>query len=263
MLVLAFDTATAAVTVALYEWTPGEGARRRAATEAVDRRAHTELLVPSVAAVLAEAGAAPGDLSAIAVGVGPGPYTGLRVGLVTARAMGDALGVPVHGVCTLDAIAWASGRDEPFAVAIDARRKEVYWARYASAREPATGPAVGPPADVRAGLPPGLPVIGEGAALYPDVLGTPDDPPGGPSGGPRFAPVRPAGSHLGGDPQTPVAPSGGPRFAPVRPTGSALAELVVARLSGEPGPDLLPPEPLYLRRPDAKEPGPRKKVSPR
>ncbi|SFP77657.1 MULTISPECIES: tRNA (adenosine(37)-N6)-threonylcarbamoyltransferase complex dimerization subunit type 1 TsaB [Actinomadura] len=225
MLVLAFDTATAAITVALYEWTPGEGAVPRGLAEDVDPRRHTELLIPSIAGVMAEAGAASGDLSAIAVGVGPGPYTGLRVGLVTARAMGEALSIPVHGVCTLDVIAWATGRDEPFAVATDARRKEVYWARYHSARARATGPAVGPPSDVLDGAPHGLPVVGEGAALYPDVLG-------------------------------------GSGHEPLLPTAGALAELAIARLAGLKVPPLLPPEPLYLRRPDAKEPGPRKKVTP-
>ncbi|MGH3389684.1 MAG: tRNA (adenosine(37)-N6)-threonylcarbamoyltransferase complex dimerization subunit type 1 TsaB, partial [Actinomadura sp.] len=143
MLVLAFDTATAAVTVALYEWAPGEAVRMCAATESVDRRRHAELLPPSIAAVLAEAGAAPADVNAVAVGVGPGPYTGLRVGLVTAHAFGAALQIPVHGVCTLDVLAWACGRDEPFVVATDARRKEVYWARYDSARVRVTEPAVG------------------------------------------------------------------------------------------------------------------------
>ncbi|MBW8487427.1 tRNA (adenosine(37)-N6)-threonylcarbamoyltransferase complex dimerization subunit type 1 TsaB [Actinomadura parmotrematis] len=227
MLVLAFDTATAAVTVALYEWTPGEGVRCRGAVEEARTRKHTELLVPAVAGVLADAGAVPGDLSALVVGTGPGPYTGLRVGLATARAMGDALRVPVHGVCSLDVIAWASGRDAPFAVATDARRKEVYWARYASAAVRTAGPAVGPPADVRAGVPDGLPVIGEGAALYPEVLGGTGD-----------------------------------GFAPLLPSAAALAELAIVRLSGRKGPDLTAPEPLYLRRPDAKEPGPRKKVTP-
>ncbi|MFI0487618.1 tRNA (adenosine(37)-N6)-threonylcarbamoyltransferase complex dimerization subunit type 1 TsaB [Actinomadura sp. 9N215] len=233
MLVLAFDTATAAITVALYEWTPGEGAVRRGAAEAVDRRRHTELLTPSIASVMAEAGAAPDDLSAITVGVGPGPYTGLRVGLVTARSMGEALSIPVHGICTLDVIAWATGRDEPFAVATDARRKEVYWARYHSFRARATEPAVGPPSDVLDGAPPGLPVVGEGAALYPETLGD--------------------SGHGSGH---------GAGHEPLLPTAGALAELTVARLAGLKGPALLPPEPLYLRRPDAKEPGPRKKVTP-
>ncbi|CNF16329.1 universal bacterial protein YeaZ [Mycobacterium tuberculosis] len=221
MLVLAFDTATAAITVALYEWIPGEGAVARGVAGAVDRRRHTELLTPSIAQVMAEAGAAPGDISAIAVGVGPGPYTGLRVGLVTARSMGEVLSVPVHGVCTLDIIAWATGRDEPFVVATDARRKEVYWARYDSARVRATEPAVGPPSDV----PRGLPVVGEGAVLYPEVFGD----------------------------------SG---HEPLLPSAGALAELTVSRLAGLKVPELLPPKPLYLRRPDAKEPGPRKKVTP-
>ncbi|WP_395109456.1 tRNA (adenosine(37)-N6)-threonylcarbamoyltransferase complex dimerization subunit type 1 TsaB [Actinomadura sp. SCN-SB] len=223
MLVLAFDTATAAVTVALYEWSPGEGVRPRGSADGVDRRRHAELLTPAIADVMAEAGATPADLSAIAVGVGPGPYTGLRVGLVTARAMGETLRVPVHGVCTLDIIAWASKRTTPFAVATDARRKEVYWARYASFKERVTEPAVGRPADV----PDGLPVIGEGAAIYADVLAA-----------------------SGASPE------------PLLPTAGALAELTVSRLSGAPGPELLPPDPLYLRRPDAREPGPRKKVTP-
>jgi tRNA threonylcarbamoyladenosine biosynthesis protein TsaB len=224
VLVLAFDTATAAVTVALYEWAPGEAIRMCAAVESVDRRRHAELLPPSIAAVLAEAEVTPADLSAVAVGVGPGPYTGLRVGLVTAHALGAALQIPVHGVCTLDVIAWAGGRDEPFVVATDARRKEVYWARYDSARSRVTEPAVGPPADAAAA---GLPVIGEGAALYPDVLGAAGEP------------------------------------SPLLPSATALGELAVNRLAGgSGGPSLLPPEPLYLRRPDARAPGPRKKVTP-
>jgi tRNA threonylcarbamoyladenosine biosynthesis protein TsaB len=220
VLVLAFDTATAAVTVALREWSPGEGTRVRAAASSVDRR-HAELLAPSIAAVLAQARVARTDLSAIAVGVGPGPYTGLRVGLATAHALGAALRLPVHGVCTLDVIAWASGLSTPFVVATDARRKEVYWARYDSARSRTSEVAVGPPAAAAAA---GLPVLGEGAALYRDVLG----------------------------------PAGGPLL----PTAEALSELAVARLSGAPGPSLLPPEPLYLRRPDARMPGARKKVIP-
>jgi len=230
VLVLAFDTATAAVTVALYEWVPGEGPLPRAVAEAVDARRHAELLTPSIAGVLAEAGVLPAQLSAVVVGVGPGPYTGLRVGLMTARALGGALRIPVHGVCTLDAIAWASGRDKPFVVATDARRKEVYWARYDSARVRTTEPAVGPPAAVPAelGIEPGeLPVIGEGAALYPDQLGATGD------------------------------------AEPLLPSAAALAELAVTRLAGMDGPPLLPPEPLYLRRPDARTPGPRKRVTPR
>jgi tRNA threonylcarbamoyladenosine biosynthesis protein TsaB len=219
VLVLAFDTATAAVTVALHEWSPGEGTQLCAAAETADRR-HAEHLAPSITSVLMQAGVVRTDLSAVVVGVGPGPYTGLRVGLATAQGLGFALRIPVHGVCTLDAIAWASSSTTPFVVATDARRKEVYWARYDSALARASELAVGPPADAAA---PGLPVMGEGAALYPDALG---------------------------------APAG-----PVRPSATALAELAITRLSGAPGPPLLPPEPLYLRRPDARMPGARKKVT--
>jgi tRNA threonylcarbamoyl adenosine modification protein YeaZ len=221
VLVLAFDTATAAVTVALSEWAPGHSPRLRAESKVVDRRRHAEVLAPAIDTVLGEAQVSRSELSAIAVGVGPGPYTGLRVGLVTARALGAVLKIPVHGVCTLDALAWESKRTEPFVVATDARRKEVYWARYDSATVRITGPSVGRPAEAAV---PGLPALGEGALLYPDVLKG----------------------------ETPALPS-----------AAAIAELVVSRLSGGGGPELLPPEPLYLRKPDAREPGPRKRVTPR
>ncbi|MCD0447650.1 tRNA (adenosine(37)-N6)-threonylcarbamoyltransferase complex dimerization subunit type 1 TsaB [Actinocorallia sp. API 0066] len=172
MLVLAFDTATSTVTVALYEWFPGDPVKPVAVVAGRDKQRHAEVLSPSIARVLAEAGAAPRDLDAVAVGVGPGPYTGLRVGLATADALGNALRVPVHGVCTLDAIAWATGRTEPFVVATDARRREVYWARYDAHDRRATEPAVGPALEAACGLP----AYGEGAALYRDVLGEPGEP---------------------------------------------------------------------------------------
>ena len=77
-----------------------------------------------------------GEVTDVAVGVGPGPFTGLRVGLVTAQVLGHVLDVPVHGVCSLDALALAAVRcgtvteQETFCVATDARRREVYWGRY-------------------------------------------------------------------------------------------------------------------------------------
>ncbi|NUP30467.1 MAG: tRNA (adenosine(37)-N6)-threonylcarbamoyltransferase complex dimerization subunit type 1 TsaB, partial [Streptomycetaceae bacterium] len=151
MLLLAFDTATPAVTVALHD-----GSRIVSGCTQIDARRHGELLAPGIVTVLAEAGRDRTELTDIAVGVGPGPYTGLRVGLMTARALGDALGIPVHGICTLDALAYASGRGGPFVAATDARRKEVYWARYADARTRTAGPAVDRAADIAesvAGLP--------------------------------------------------------------------------------------------------------------
>ena len=148
MLVLAFDTATPAVTVALHD-----GTHVLAETTMVDARRHGELLASSIDAVLAEAGAGRLDITAIAAGTGPGPYTGLRVGLVTARVLGSALGVPVYGACTLDVVAAAvastgTAAGQGFIVATDARRREVYWARYDAGGRRLDGPAVGFPADV-------------------------------------------------------------------------------------------------------------------
>ncbi|MHC0433843.1 tRNA (adenosine(37)-N6)-threonylcarbamoyltransferase complex dimerization subunit type 1 TsaB [Streptomyces sp. O3] len=164
MLLLALDTATPAVTVALHD-----GSSVVAASSQVDARRHGELLLPAVDRVLADAGLKLDAVTALVVGTGPGPYTGLRVGLMTAVAFGSALNVPVHGLCTLDGLAYASGLDAPFAVATDARRKEVYWARYDSAGVRTTEPAVDRPADIAAQLA-GLPVVGAGARLYPEFF---------------------------------------------------------------------------------------------
>jgi tRNA threonylcarbamoyl adenosine modification protein YeaZ len=158
---LAFDTATAAVTVALHD-----GQRVVAESTVVDAMRQGELLAPGIARVLADAGVDRGALSAIAVGVGPGPFTGLRVGLATARTLGYVLGIPVRGVCTLDVLAADVSTEGPFLVATDARRKEVYWARYASPFARVDGPDVARPADVATEVP----VAGRGAILYPDAF---------------------------------------------------------------------------------------------
>lgn len=164
MLLLAVDTATPAVTAALHD-----GTSVVAASSSVDARRHGELLLPAVDRVLAEAGVKLDAVTAVVAGVGPGPYTGLRVGLVTATTFGSALGVPVHGLCTLDGLAYASGLEGPFVVATDARRKEVYWARYASPRERIGEPAVDRPADI-ADQVAGLPAVGAGGLLYPEAF---------------------------------------------------------------------------------------------
>lgn len=134
----------------------------------VDPLRHGELLAPAIAAVLADADVSVADIGRIAVGVGPGPFTGLRVGLVTARVMGSVLGVPVVGVCSLDVIAGAVTVGEPFLVATDARRREVYWAQYAAGVRRVSGPAVGTPASVAESVPnlADLPVAGRGAVVY-------------------------------------------------------------------------------------------------
>jgi tRNA threonylcarbamoyladenosine biosynthesis protein TsaB len=162
---LAFDTATPAVTVALHD-----GERVVASHLTVDARRHGELLSPGIVAVLDEAWVQRQDVTAIAVGVGPGPFTGLRVGLVTARTLGLALDVPVYGVCTLDVLAAQAvdirAVDGPFLVATDARRKEVYWASYDGDGVRLDGPHVSKPADVASTLP----VVGGGAVLYPEAF---------------------------------------------------------------------------------------------
>jgi tRNA threonylcarbamoyladenosine biosynthesis protein TsaB len=154
---LAFDTATSAVTVAV-----ADGDRLLATVTTIDARRHGELLAPAIVAALAEAAVDRRELTAIAVGVGPGPFTGLRVGLVTARTLGAVLGVPVFGVCTHDHLALASSLTGTFRVVTDARRKEVYWSEYEDQRR-VDGPHVERPDPASwTG-----PAVGEGARLYP------------------------------------------------------------------------------------------------
>lgn len=173
MLILALDTATQAVGAAVLD-TDTAVVRGRAVH--LGPAAHGEQVALLVAAALSEAGAAPRDLGAVGVGRGPGPFTGLRVGLVHAQVLGWALGIPVHGACTLDVLAAqavASGLAEPFLVATDARRREVHWARYDASGRRVQGPEVGaadtiPDRDV--------PVVGVGARLYPAALPDGRDP---------------------------------------------------------------------------------------
>lgn len=142
-----------------------------------DTRQHVERLVPLVRDALAEAGARLADLDLICVGLGPGPFTGLRVGIVAAQTLSAIRNLPLHGVCSLDVIAAAVTGPSEFVVASDARRKEVYWARYAAGPglpQRLDGPHVSRPEDV-----PELPVVGPGVAAYSDRLGhrpRPDGP---------------------------------------------------------------------------------------
>src|SRR5271155_3961351 len=98
-LVLAIDTSTPAVTAGVVA--DGHVLAERVT---VDARAHAERITPNVLAAIADAGRSMADLDAVVVGCGPGPFTGLRVGMATAAAFGHALGISVHGVCSLDAI---------------------------------------------------------------------------------------------------------------------------------------------------------------
>lgn len=223
MLVLALDTATPAVTAGVLRLTADRSPQVLAEQVTVDARAHGELLMPSVQAVLRAAAARLSELDAVVCGAGPGPFTGLRVGMVTAAALGDALGIPVYPVGSLDAIAHRAGTGSALLVATDARRREVYWARYDQTGARVGGPHVGRPAEVPldgvarvAGA--AAPALAAGA---PEVVGLRVVAPEYPEPAGLVAGVTPA--LLGGTPPGPLTP-------------------------------------LYLRRPDALEPGPPKRV---
>jgi tRNA threonylcarbamoyl adenosine modification protein YeaZ len=164
-LILAIDTSTPAVTagIARRDDTNVEVITERVT---VDARAHAEQLTPNVVGALADARLTVDDLNAVVVGCGPGPFTGLRVGMATAAAYGHALGVPVRGVCSLDAIAIESAATaSEILVVTDARRREVYWARYRDGLR-VDGPSVNAPADV-----PGAAEALARTPVYPTVAG--------------------------------------------------------------------------------------------
>lgn len=262
MLVLALDTSTPAVTAGIVDLhVPADGGEPTCRTLAqrvtVNPRAHGELLTPHLLSATQAAGTSLGELDAVVCGAGPGPFTGLRAGLVTAAALGQALVIPVHAVCSLDAIAAeavhaatqgagargaatqgaaargaaargaaargaaatgeAAGGD--LLVVTDARRREVYWAVYDAAARRRSGPAVGAPAGVERGA--AVRVAGHGAEVYPEAF------------------------------QLPVV-------EPLYPTPRGLVRAAADALLSDAEPE--PLTPLYLRRPDAQEPGERKRV---
>ncbi|MBQ0982641.1 MULTISPECIES: tRNA (adenosine(37)-N6)-threonylcarbamoyltransferase complex dimerization subunit type 1 TsaB [Micromonospora] len=214
MLVLVVDSSTPAVTAALVE-VSADGVVSRAHRCTVDARAHGELLAPQVDAVLADADARPRDLSAIVAGLGPGPFTGLRVGLVTAATMGQVLGIPTYGVCSLDAIGYPAASGEPVLAASDARRKELYWAVYDGAGQRIVGPEVSTPsvAAARARELGATIAVGDGAHRYAEILDLPV------------------------------------RVEPRYPDATVLALLAAERIRAGASSERLTP--LYLRRPDA------------
>lgn len=144
-IVLAVDTSTPAVIAGVVRRHDDGRIEAIAERVAVDSHAHAELLTPNIVGVVADSGLEFGELDAVVVGCGPGPFTGLRVGMATAAAYGHALGLPVHGVCSLDAI---GGRTTGAVLVLtDARRREVYWARYSDGVR-VDGPDVAAAADV-------------------------------------------------------------------------------------------------------------------
>jgi tRNA threonylcarbamoyl adenosine modification protein YeaZ len=144
VLVLALDTATPTLVVGVARWAAGQDIEVLAERVVPSGNRHAELLTPAVRDVLAAAGLGMAGLDAVVTGLGPGPYTGLRVGVVSAAALGDACGLPVIGVCTHDAI--GSGART---VVTDARRKEIYWAAYAADGSRLEGPGVLRPEDLQ------------------------------------------------------------------------------------------------------------------
>jgi tRNA threonylcarbamoyl adenosine modification protein YeaZ len=147
---LAIDTSTSRTSVAIIEnGTVLYSGYRDGAT------AHG----PSLPALVQE-GLAVSDVDQVVVGMGPGPFTGLRVGIAFAQSFALAREIPVRGVCSLDAIATQIS-DDDFIITVDARRKEVYWARYTNGVRVGQ-PAVNFPADVT-----GAPIH---ADLFPDMV---------------------------------------------------------------------------------------------
>lgn len=203
VLVLAIDSATPTVVAGIVDSATNEVLGE---TILENCRDHNEQLVPATQAALKKAGKTFAELDAIVVGTGPGPFTGLRVGMATAAAFGDALGIPVHGVCSLDAIAVQIPAAEKI-VAVDARRREAYWAQYAGER-------VGEPQ-----------VTAYAEVSAAEVMNVPAN----------LREHFPRATH------------------DLYPTPLALVQ--VAALDREPEPLV----PLYLRRPDAKEPRPKPK----
>ena len=226
MLLLALDTSTAQVSVAF-----GDGGAVLGSVQLAGGRRHAEQLAPAIQYLRGECGVSLDHLAAIAVGTGPGLFTGLRVGVTTAKVMAQALRIPVVGVPSLDLVAYPLRQSGRTIVAVlDARRREVFAARY----QPVPGGvqrvsdyAVHAPAELVADLaadaaefPHGLLLAGDGVARFPD----------------EFARLE-------------HAEVAGPEFA--SPSVAALVALATARAEREefeqPG-DL---RPLYLRQSDA------------
>ena len=251
MLVLALDTSTPSVTAGVvrllrpHEFTAAihrdpasapKPSELLAEESVTDPYAHAERLMPLAKAALATAGHTVNDLDAIVVGLGPGPFTGLRVGIATAAALGDGMDIPVHGVPSHDGTAralaakLASKSPGQLLVVTDARRREVYLSAYRPDGSRALGPVVIAPAQV--------PALLAEHDITPEFITGP-------------------GAHL-------LDAQRGSEFDPelIDMTGSArslglVERAAIALLTGAvPG----PLTPLYLRRPDATEPGARKSV---
>ncbi|MCX6422825.1 MAG: tRNA (adenosine(37)-N6)-threonylcarbamoyltransferase complex dimerization subunit type 1 TsaB [Actinobacteria bacterium] len=224
MRLLALDTATPASTVAVHD-----GDRVLASRQVTDTSQHAEVLAVLVRDVLAEADVKMSELTHIACGVGPGPFTGLRVGLATAKTMGYALGIPVVGICSLDAIARAhqASRTESITVVTGARRHEFYWASYDTSGTRIAGPEV---------------TCEESLPNFGALVGTPSSP--AIPDAHWIAQIAVEAMARGEE----TAPSGAVNVEqPAGGDGTRTADFIRGRT-------LLAAEALYLRRPDAVPP---------
>ncbi|WP_431856855.1 tRNA (adenosine(37)-N6)-threonylcarbamoyltransferase complex dimerization subunit type 1 TsaB [Azospirillum sp.] len=212
MRVLGLDTATSGCSAAL--WDDGRITARRAEPMA---RGQAEALVPMVDAVLADAGVGFADLDRIAVTVGPGAFTGLRISLAAARGFALAAGLPVVGLTTFEALVHAvpeaERRGRTVLAVVDSRRAEPFLQLFADDLTPLGEPALLLPDAVPGWLPAGpLLVVGDGVPLLRPVLEGRE--------GTAFA------------------------AEPGLPDAAVVAALGAQRAEG------LPPQPLYLRSPD-------------
>jgi len=223
--VLAVDTSSTVVSAALVDVLDPADVRVLAARDERADNRHGELLAALIDEVLRETMLTPTSLTAVAAGLGPGPFTGLRVGVVTAASLADALGVPAYGACSLDAIANSHAGEREFLVCTDARRKQIYWARYDAAGSRTEGPDIATAADLASRYAGQVPlVIGAGVALYPQEFSVFD------------------------------------ATADASASAADVARLVATRVREDAASEVL--EPMYLRRPDASPPGRPKSVLP-
>ena len=236
MVMLAVDTSSAATSIALLD-----GDVLIAHEVHVDARSHAEVLAVMVERALATAGHP--QVTAVACGVGPGAYTGLRVGVSSAQAYALGWDVPVYGVCSLDAMARAASDAVAgsFACAIDARRREIYWAQYDSSGSRVQGPFVTAPDDIDGSVRE-LPWFGDIATGYPEQLH---------SEGADTVPY-PDARDIGRFALHHLELGESMDLTPIELSAHGHDHgSTAAALSGH---SLLRPVPLYVRRPDAVEP---------
>ena len=213
--ILAMDTAGDRCSVAVHT----AGATRAYRGQAM-RRGHAEALVPMILETLAEADTEFGDLSAFAVSVGPGAFTGLRIGLATARAMALAARRLCLGVTTLEAVAWAVDTDDdsPLLVALETKRDDLYTQVFDGAGLPLSDPAAVPAAAIERIVPLGpFRVAGDAAE-------------------------RASAAAIAAGREATVVGVNGP---------DAVAVATLAATRWKPGLIVPSPRPLYLRPPDA------------